>query len=92
MRLLLSWAASETPCRFTCQVRDVDGQSVEVEITFQVSFIKSTYMKYIIERSTNYEMTKWLEAFFVHLRQVTSFKWFTVITDSLLSHLVDQAV
>ncbi len=43
---------------------------VNVEITFQVTFLKSTYMKYIIERSTNVEMTKWLEVFFEHLRKV----------------------
>lgn len=46
----------------------MDGK-VTVEITFQVSFIKSTYMKYIIERSTNAEMTMWLEAFFQNLRK-----------------------
>eukprot|EP01034_Spumella_vulgaris_P021515 gene21515-27550_t len=46
--------------------------SVAVEITFQVTFIKSTYMKYIIDRSTNFEMTKWLEAFFAHLKKTTA--------------------
>ena len=40
------------------------------EITFEVKFIKSTYMKYIIDRSTNFEMNKWLEAFFAHLKKV----------------------
>ena len=52
------------------QVRSVDAGSVSVEITFQVTFIKSTYMKYIIDRSTNFEMTKWLEALFAHLKKV----------------------
>lgn len=48
----------------------VSETSVNVEITFQVSFLKSTYMKYIIERSTNAEMSKWLETFFNHLKKV----------------------
>lgn len=51
-------------------MKAVDGNAVNVEITFQVTFIKSTYMKYIIDRSTNFEMTKWLEAFFAHLKKV----------------------
>jgi hypothetical protein len=56
------------------------GSSVVVEITFQVTFIKSTYMKYIIDRSTNFEMNKWLEAFFAHLKKVRQIMcvWFIV--------------
>lgn len=44
---------------------------VTVEITFEVKFIKSTMFKYMIESSTVGEMTKWLEAFFNHLRTVS---------------------
>ena len=44
-----------------------------MEITFQVTFMKSTYMKFIIERSTNVEMIKWLEVFFAHLKAVSFF-------------------
>mmetsp|Transcript_9921 Transcript_9921/g.13614 ORF Transcript_9921/g.13614 Transcript_9921/m.13614 type:complete len:401 (-) Transcript_9921:1282-2484(-) len=53
-------------------VKAVGPSSVSVEITFQVTFIKSTMMKYIIEKSTNGEMIKWLEAFFAHLKKVSS--------------------
>lgn len=36
---------------------------IEVDISFQVTFIRSTMMKYIIESSTNAEMIKWLDVF-----------------------------
>jgi len=52
-------------------VNKITETSINVEITFQVSFLKSTYMKYIIERSTNSEMSKWLETFFNHLKRTT---------------------
>lgn len=52
------------------QVNSIGENKINVEITFQVTFLKSTYMKYIIERSTNVEMTKWLEVFFEHLKKV----------------------
>ena len=32
--------------------------------------MKSTMFRYVIEASTNAEMTKWLEAFFAHLKKV----------------------
>jgi hypothetical protein len=37
-------------------------------------------MKYIIDRSTNFEMNKWLEAFFAHLKKVRQIMcvWFIV--------------
>jgi hypothetical protein len=45
-------------------VRAIEGGKVEVEICFQVTFIKSTILKYMIESNTNSEMTKWLQKFF----------------------------
>lgn len=51
------------------QVKVIDGNKVSFEITFQVSFVKSTYMKYIIERSTNGEMSKWLETFAAQIKK-----------------------
>jgi hypothetical protein len=51
-------------------VRAVDANTVKIDLTFQVVFLKSTMMKYIIERSTNTEMTKWLEALVKHFKRV----------------------
>lgn len=42
---------------------DSNSPKIEVDISFQVTFIRSTMMKYIIESSTNSEMTKWLDNF-----------------------------
>ena len=39
-------------------------------VAWQVRFMKSTMFRYVIEASTNAEMTKWLEAFFAHLKKV----------------------
>lgn len=47
----------------------IEGNKISFEITFQVSFVKSTYMKYIIERSTNGEMSKWLETFAANIKK-----------------------
>ena len=49
----------------------MDETHISVDISFCVLFLKSTMMKYIIERSTNGEMAKWLEVFFKHLKKVT---------------------
>jgi len=48
-------------------VQRVDDDNVSVEITFEVKFIKSTLFKYVIESSTNTEMSKWLEVYFMSL-------------------------
>jgi hypothetical protein len=45
---------------------------VTVDISFCVLFLKSTMMKYIIERSTNVEMAKWLDVFYKHLKRVSN--------------------
>lgn len=50
---------------------DVDTQSV-VEISFEVRFIKGTFLKYMIESNTNTEMRKWLEKFFAHTKGIVS--------------------
>ena len=42
---------------------------VQVEITFEVYFLKTTIFKYLIERNTQSEMQKWLEAFFAHMQR-----------------------
>lgn len=52
------------------QIRKVDANTVTIDISFCVLFLKSTMMKYIIERSTNGEMAKWLEVFYKHLKKV----------------------
>ncbi len=44
---------------------------MNVEITFQVTFLKSTFLRSIIESNTNSEMKKWLETFFNHLKKTT---------------------
>lgn len=46
------------------------GESVRVSLSFEVKFLQSTMFRYVIESSTNGEMTKWLEAFFAFLKQV----------------------
>ncbi|RYH23415.1 DUF4782 domain-containing protein [archaeon] len=51
-------------------VCSVGEGKLSVEISFQVTFLKSTFMKYIIEKSTNAEMSKWLDAYFQHLKKV----------------------
>jgi hypothetical protein len=51
-------------------VKALSATAVQVEVTFQVTFIKSTMMRYIIEKSTNGEMAKWLEAFCAHIKKV----------------------
>lgn len=77
---LLLWSSTrleDVPAADTFSVDDVlavnvlSDKSINVEITFQVTFLKSTYMKYIIETSTNTEMKKWLETFFNHLKRTT---------------------
>ena len=50
---------------------DVNAHSV-VEISFEVRFIKSTFLKYMIESNTNTEMKKWLEKFFDHVRGIVA--------------------
>jgi hypothetical protein len=52
------------------QVHTTADNKINVEITFQVTFLKGTMMKYIIERSTNVEMMKWLEVFYNHLKKI----------------------
>ncbi len=54
------------------QIRRVDANTVTVDISFCVLFLKSTMMKYIIERSTNVEMAKWLDVFYKHLKRVSN--------------------
>ena len=71
-------------------VKANDSGGITVEITFQVTFVKSTFMKYIIEKSTNAEMTKWLEAFFQHLKKVCS-ALTCVIICSLTITFIDQS-
>ena len=52
-------------------VKAISATAVQVEVTFQVTFIKSTMMRYIIEKSTNGEMNKWLETFCNHIKKVS---------------------
>ena len=40
---------------------------IVVEISFEVRFIKSTFLKYMIETNTISEMTKWLQAWVAHI-------------------------
>jgi hypothetical protein len=49
-----------------------DGSCVRVSISFEVKFIQATMFKYVIESSVNSEMSKWLEAFFAHLKSVSA--------------------
>jgi hypothetical protein len=51
-------------------VKSLGDDRITIEITFEVKFIKTTMFKYVIESSTNAEMAKWLEQFFVSLKEV----------------------
>jgi len=77
---LLLWSSTrleDVPAADTFSVDDllavnvVSEKSVNVEITFQVTFLKSTFLRSIIESNTNSEMKKWLETFFNHLKKTT---------------------
>jgi hypothetical protein len=50
-------------------VRRVDDGHVRVEITFEIKFLKTTIFRFLIEKSTTPEMTKWLELFFEYAQQ-----------------------
>ena len=52
-----------------------DECSVKVEISFAVVFIKSTFLKAMIEGPTNSEMKKWMAAFFENLKKVMHFQF-----------------
>jgi hypothetical protein len=54
----------------TLEVTAVNAESVSVTISFQVTFIKSTFLRSMIEGPTNSEMKKWLNAFFGNLKKV----------------------
>jgi len=58
----------------TLIVKASGDDSVTIEISFQVQFLKNTMMKYFIEKSTNGEMAKWLEVFASHLKKITELK------------------
>ena len=53
----------------TVVVRSAGTQSVLIDITFEVKFVKSTFLRPIIENPTNSEMKKWLQAFYDHVYQ-----------------------
>jgi hypothetical protein len=45
------------------------SSSVTVTISFQVTFVKSTFLRAMIESPTNSEMKKWMAAFFEALKR-----------------------
>lgn len=55
-------------------VQQTEGGAT-IEITFEVKFLKTTMFRYLIDKSTTTEMTKWLHAFFEHVeRKVDEFR------------------
>jgi hypothetical protein len=52
------------------QVVSLGPNEVQVSLTFEVKFVKSTMFRRIIESSTNTEMMKWLVDFFAYLKKV----------------------
>jgi hypothetical protein len=56
-----------------CAVRSIGQDKITVDIMFEVKFVKSTMLKYLIESNTNTEMTKWLDEFFKVMKQVKLF-------------------
>ena len=53
----------------TCLRTGNDGKSCTVDISFEVKFIKSTWLRSMIESNTVSEMNKWEADFFAHLKQ-----------------------
>ncbi len=53
-------------------IKSIGEEKINIDITFEVKFIKSTMFKYVIESNTNSEMTKWLEAFYHRLVKCSS--------------------
>lgn len=59
-----------------------------IEISFQATWVKSSFMRYLIDINTNSEMTKWMEALYEHFKKVRdteliSFCWNDSITHCL---------
>lgn len=52
-------------------IKAIDFNKIFVEISYQVTFIKGTIMKYMIETSTNMEMKKWLKNLFAYFQMIT---------------------
>lgn len=67
--LCSSTLLEDVPCADCFSVDDLCAVIVkpegklEIELSFEVKFIKSTMLKYMIENNTNVEMKKWLEKF-----------------------------
>lgn len=78
MILCSSTRLEDTPAADTFMVEDaliiksMGANSVHVDISFEVKFVKSTFMKYLIETNTNTELTKWLQVYFEHLKNITA--------------------
>eukprot|EP01036_Dinobryon_divergens_P035258 gene35258-45658_t len=53
-------------------VRALSSNRIQVDISFQVSFSKSTLLRLLIESSTNREMAAWLRGFFLHIKKVVN--------------------
>ena len=53
------------------QIKATNENTLAVEIFMEVKFLKYTFIKGMIESSTNSEMTKWLEALFAKMKMVT---------------------
>ena len=47
-----------------------NGDSVNIDISFEVKFTKSTMLRYLIESSTRTEMGTWLKTMFKYMRSV----------------------
>lgn len=54
----------------TVVVRSAGTESVLVDITFEVKFVKNTFLRSMIENPTNSEMKKWLQAFYDHIYKI----------------------
>eukprot|EP01039_Chlorochromonas_danica_P010075 gene10075-11151_t len=48
----------------------VGENKIMIEISFQSTWVKSSFMRYLIDINTNSEMTKWMEALYEHFRKV----------------------
>jgi len=56
-----------------CFVRSLGADKVSVDLGFEVKFVKSTMLKFLIESNTNGEMTKWMEEFSKVLVKVSKY-------------------
>ena len=55
-------------------VKSQTDNSISIEMTMEVKFLKYSMVKYLIESNSNSEMTKWLQALFLKMKMLCAAK------------------